>query len=124
QKSHARENRMAEIASPASDPRSLRRHYPHQVQRVRLNDVSAKRLPRSLYLVQNKTRLCEVNDEQNRRPSVMVGLQALNVIVTRRLKLQKRRKRSGCYWPAAGFTLVWKIANHFPFSCFHTVPAL
>ncbi len=25
---------MAEIASPASDPRSLRRHYPHQVQGV------------------------------------------------------------------------------------------
>jgi len=29
-----RGNRMAEIASPASDPRSLRRHYPHQVQGV------------------------------------------------------------------------------------------
>src|SRR5204862_7315343 len=29
-----RGNRMAEIASPASDPRSLRRHYPDQVQGV------------------------------------------------------------------------------------------
>jgi hypothetical protein len=36
---------------------SLRRHYPHQVQRVRLNDVSAKRLPRTFFLAQNKTRI-------------------------------------------------------------------
>jgi hypothetical protein len=36
QKSHARE-RMAESSSPpasGADPRSLRRHYPHQVQGV------------------------------------------------------------------------------------------
>src|SRR6266478_9608533 len=37
---------MADIASPASDPRSLRRHYPHQVQGVRLTtDVSAIAAP-------------------------------------------------------------------------------
>jgi len=53
---------MAEIASPASDPRFLRRHYPHQVQRVRLNDVSAKRLPRIFFLEQNKTQLWEINN--------------------------------------------------------------
>jgi hypothetical protein len=41
---------------------SLRRHYPHQVQRVRLNDVSAKRLPRIFFLGQNKTHANEVND--------------------------------------------------------------
>ena len=52
---------MAEIASPASDPRSLRRHYPHQVQGVRLCDVSAKRLPRIFFLGQNKTHASEVN---------------------------------------------------------------
>ena len=52
---------MTEIASPASDPRFLRRHYPHQVQRVRLNDVSAKRLPRIFFLGQNKTQRWEIN---------------------------------------------------------------
>ena len=44
-KSHARKNRMAEIASPASDPRSLRRHYPHQVQGVVQLDLSAIAAP-------------------------------------------------------------------------------
>jgi hypothetical protein len=39
------ENRMAEIASPASDPRSLRRHYPHQVQGVVQLDLSAIAAP-------------------------------------------------------------------------------
>ena len=39
------ENRMAEIASPASDPRSLRRHYPHQVQGVVQSDLSAIAAP-------------------------------------------------------------------------------
>ena len=32
--------------------------------------------------------------------------------------------RQSPYWPAADFMLVWKMAIHFPFSCFHTVPAL
>jgi hypothetical protein len=40
-----RENRMTEIASPASDPRSLRRHYPHQVQGVVQLDLSAIAAP-------------------------------------------------------------------------------
>jgi hypothetical protein len=71
QKSHARKNRMAEIASPASDPRSLRRHYPHQVQGVVQLDLSAIAAPPHFYLVQNKTPLREVNDRQNCRPSVM-----------------------------------------------------
>jgi hypothetical protein len=39
------ENRMAEIVSPASDPRSLRRHYPHQVQGVVQLDLSAIAAP-------------------------------------------------------------------------------
>jgi hypothetical protein len=39
------ENRMAEIAIPASDPRSLRRHYPHQVQGVVQLDLSAIAAP-------------------------------------------------------------------------------
>ena len=36
---------MAEIASPALDPRSLRRHYPHQVQGVVQLDLSAIAAP-------------------------------------------------------------------------------
>ena len=55
---------MAEIASPASDPRSLRRHYPHQVQGVVQLDLSAIAAPPHFSLVENKTRLCEVNDQQ------------------------------------------------------------
>jgi len=39
------ENRMDEIASPAPDPRSLRRHYPHQVQGVVQTDLSAIAAP-------------------------------------------------------------------------------
>jgi len=39
------ENRMADIANPASDPRSLRRHYPHQVQGVVQPDLSAIAAP-------------------------------------------------------------------------------
>ena len=46
------ENRMAQ-------PRFLRRHYPHQVQRVRLTDVSANRGSPALRL-QNKTRKKDV----------------------------------------------------------------
>src|SRR5262245_26825865 len=38
-------NRMAENPSPASDPRSLRRHYPHQVQGVVQLDLSAMAAP-------------------------------------------------------------------------------
>jgi hypothetical protein len=52
---------MAEIASPASDPRSLRRHYPHQVQGVVQLDLSAIAAPPHFYLIQNKTPLREVN---------------------------------------------------------------
>jgi hypothetical protein len=52
---------MAESASPASDPRSLRRHYPHQVQGVVQLDLSAIAAPPHFYLVQNKTPLPEVN---------------------------------------------------------------
>src|SRR5438094_4291658 len=57
---------MADITSPASDPRSLRRHYPHQVQGVSTPAVAGPdsqplRLPRSLLLGQNRTRICEVN---------------------------------------------------------------
>jgi len=33
------------IGSPASDPRSLRRHYPHQVQGVVQSDLSAIAAP-------------------------------------------------------------------------------
>src|ERR1044071_3499913 len=40
-----RGNRIAEITSPASDPRSLRRHYPHQVQGVVQSDLSAMAAP-------------------------------------------------------------------------------
>ena len=82
---------MAEISSPASDPHSLRRQYPHQVQ-----GVSQLLVPKSWtlshcgspasFLVENKTRLCEVNDERNCRPSVVDGLQTWNLIVARRLK--------------------------------------
>src|SRR5436190_5373155 len=58
--------RMAEITNPASDPRSLRRHYPHQVQGVSTPAVAGPdsqplRLPRTLLLRQNRTRNCEVN---------------------------------------------------------------
>jgi len=52
---------MAEIVSPASDPRSLRRHYPHQVQGVVQLDLSAIAAPPHSSLVENKTPLCEVN---------------------------------------------------------------
>src|SRR6516165_10469354 len=38
-------NRMAENPTPASDPRSLRRHYPHQVQGVVQLDLSAMAAP-------------------------------------------------------------------------------
>jgi hypothetical protein len=77
---------MAQIAGPASDPRSLRRHYPHQVQGVVQLDLSAIAAPPHFYRVQNRTRASEVNDERNRRPSVMAALQIWNVVVTRRLK--------------------------------------
>src|SRR5215475_12779261 len=72
----------AESISPAPDPRSLRRHYPHQVQGVSsiTPDSQPLRLPRSLLLAQNRTRASEVNDEQNCRPSVMDGLQTWNAI--------------------------------------------
>src|SRR4030095_16209841 len=55
--------RTADIPSPASDPRSLRRHYPHQVQGVSsiTPDSQPLRLPRSLLLGQNRTRASEVN---------------------------------------------------------------
>src|SRR5215831_11921433 len=53
--------RMAEIASPASDPRSLRRHYPHQVQGVVQLDLSAIAAP-PLLIFQTNTR--SVNDKQ------------------------------------------------------------
>ncbi len=99
-KSHARKNRMAEIVSPASDPRSLRRHYPHQVQGVVQSDLSAVAAPPHFYLVQNRTRASEVNDERNRRPSVMAALQIWNVVVTRRLKGSETPYAVGCYWPA------------------------
>jgi hypothetical protein len=90
---------MAEIAGPASDPRSLRRHYPHQVQGVVQLDLSAIAAPPHFYRVQNRTRASEVNDERNRRPSVMAALQIWNVVVTRRLKGSETPKPSGCYWP-------------------------
>src|SRR5262245_1197308 len=58
-KTHARKDRTAEIASPPSDPRSLRRHYPHQVQGVVQSDLSAIAAPP--HFLQNRTRNCEVN---------------------------------------------------------------
>jgi hypothetical protein len=61
---------MAEIASPGSDPHSLRRHYPHQVQGVRPTFapiISAIAAPPHFFLVQNKTQMCEVNKRTNRR---------------------------------------------------------
>lgn len=52
---------MAEIASPASDPRSLRRHYPHQVQGVVQLDLSAIAAPPHFFVDQNKTDTQQVN---------------------------------------------------------------
>jgi hypothetical protein len=62
QKSHARKNRKAEIASPASDPRSLRRHYPHQVQGVVQSDLSAIAAPPPLIHSESKARVQQVNN--------------------------------------------------------------
>ena len=53
---------MAEIASPASDPRFLRRHYPHQVQGVVQPDLSAIAAP-PLCSIENKAHVWEVNGE-------------------------------------------------------------
>src|SRR6184192_4391407 len=66
--------RMADITSPASDPRSLRRHYPHQVQGVSTPAVAGPdsqplRLPRTLLLRQNRTRNCEVNGSDRCSPA-------------------------------------------------------
>src|SRR5215211_3796358 len=49
-KSDTQKNRMTEIVSPASDPRSLRRHYPHQVQGVVQLDLSAIAAPPHLLI--------------------------------------------------------------------------
>src|SRR6266542_86620 len=56
-------------------PRFLRRHYPHQVQGVVrfFSDLSARRLPRTFFTGQNKTRLNEVNKARFCRASVSVS---------------------------------------------------
>ena len=54
---------MAHIASPASDPRSLRRHYPHQVQGVSgfSPDSQPSGSPALSFSGENRTRANEVN---------------------------------------------------------------
>ena len=53
----------------------------------------------------------------------MDGPQMLNLLATVKT-FGDAVSPPGCYWPVAGFMFVWKMAIHFPFSCFHTVPAL
>ena len=72
--------------------------------------LSATRLPRTFFLAQNKTPVNEVNAAYAAHFS-MTG-SAANLL----MRIYPP--------PAAGFMLVWKMAIHFPFSCFHTVPAL
>ena len=52
---------MAEIASPASDPRFLRRHYPHQVQGVRSAFADHLSQAAPPHWIENKTTGSEVN---------------------------------------------------------------
>jgi hypothetical protein len=62
-----RGKRMAEmpvgLAMPVRLRTSLRRHYPHQVQGVRLNDVSAIAAPPHLFHFESKTRVGEVKPQ-------------------------------------------------------------
>src|SRR5438477_11954939 len=90
---------MAEIASPASDPRSLRRHYPHQALGVVQLDLSAIAAPPHSYLVQHRTRATHVNHERTRRPSVMAALHTWNVVVFGGCIDQKLRTRYVRYLP-------------------------
>jgi hypothetical protein len=96
-------------------PRSLRRHYPHQVQGVvPLPDLSAIRLPRSIYF-QNKTGSLQVNAMKN----------CSGVCTKRLFNYDALLPAVSRYCDATPcFMLVWKIAIHAPFFCFHTEPAL
>src|SRR4029077_16286422 len=110
-------------------PRSLRRHYPHQVQGVsgKFTGLSATRLPR-IICFQNKTGSLQVNATKNcsgvctKRPNPREALAAARLYNYGSLLL------APCSFPylsaAACFTLVWKIACHPPFAIFQTDPAL
>jgi len=97
-------------------PRSLRRHYPHQVQGVsgKFTGLSATRLPRIISF-QNKTGSLQVNATKN-----------CGGVCTKRLfNYDVLLPAVSRYCDAAPcFMLVWKIAIHAPFFCFHTEPAL
>src|SRR6266576_3873760 len=108
-------------------PRSLRRHYPHQVQGVvPLPDLSAIRLPRSIYF---RIRLARCKSMPRRIVAAFVS----NAEPSRGA-WHKRLYNYGSpllaphsfpYLSAAAcFTLVWKIACHPPFAIFQTDPAL
>ena len=77
---------MAENVSPASDPRSLRRHYPHQVQGVVQLDLSAIAAPPHFYLVENKTAAARSQRPAKFGRQLWMSLQIWNVIVIRRMK--------------------------------------
>ena len=126
---------MAEIASPASDPRSLRRHYPHQVQGVVQLDLSAIAAP-PLCWIENKAGPCEVNDHQNCAQFVRDGLQIWNVIRTRRLKrfrnavsrqaaiLPLLTAKALCWcekWPTISHS---PVSTRFPHCNYQTYPCL
>jgi len=111
---------MAEIASPASDPRSLRRHYPHQVQGVvRRSDLSAWRLPRTRF--QNKTGRAQVNGV-NLAPELHVrnGLSLLRCFLLS-VRMENRQPIVALFFPdrtgvksAAG---VLPVIRAFNFHC-------
>jgi len=116
---------MAEIASPARTPRSLRRHYPHQVQGVRLSDVSANR-GSPAFMFQNKTGPAQVNARTTgtkfpKYTSIKMTSWPLDLACC-----PAARGEEGCEetYFAVSFTLVWKTACHPPFAIFQTDPAL